>query len=180
MVTALQGTSKIVVAVAALTGLRLSELRGLRWSDYDGEALHVTRSVWRTHVNEPKTRESVAPVPVLPILKEVLDRHRNNSADEAYIFSGPRGKPLNLANLARRVIIDKLSEKKLEWKGWHAFRRGLATNLSMLGVSARTVQAILRHSQISTTMRHYIQSPDTESVEAMRKLGDSLLVFGIR
>jgi len=32
------------------------------------------------------------------------------------------------------------------WHGWHAFRRGLATNLHALGVDDKTIQAILRHS----------------------------------
>jgi integrase len=44
--------AKLVVATAALTGLRLAELRGLRWSDFDGENLHVRRSVWRTKVGQ--------------------------------------------------------------------------------------------------------------------------------
>jgi len=36
--------------------------------------------------------------------------------------------------------------------GWHAFRRGLATNLHQLGVADKTIQAILRHSNIGLTM----------------------------
>jgi integrase len=44
------------------------------------------------------------------------------------------------------------------WHGWHAFRRGLATNLHGLGVDDKTIQAILRHSNIGLTMNVYVKS----------------------
>jgi integrase len=44
--------AKTVVATAAFTGLRRSELRGLKWEDYKGDELRVARSVWETHVVE--------------------------------------------------------------------------------------------------------------------------------
>jgi integrase len=49
---------------------------------------------------------------------------------------------------------------KIEWKGWHAFRRGLGTNLADLGVQPATVAAILRHSDVKTTIGFYQKSPD--------------------
>jgi len=33
-----------------------------------------------------------------------------------------------------------------EWRGWHAFRRGLATTLHALGENDQTIQNILRHA----------------------------------
>jgi hypothetical protein len=38
-----------------------------------------------------------------------------------------------------------------EWHGWHAARRGLGTNLYRLGIPEKTIQAILRHANVSTT-----------------------------
>jgi integrase len=180
MLLYLDEPAKTVVAVAALTGLRLSELRGLRWSDYDGESLRISRSIWRTHVSLPKTSESEASIPVLPELRIVLDRHRDGASDNAYIFAGKRrGQPLNLANLARRVIQPRIAEHGIPWLGWHAFRRGLATNLYSLGIPPRIIQGILRHASVSTTMAFYVQSRDPEMREAMKKLEDVLAPFGI-
>ncbi len=51
--------------------------------------------------------------------------------------------------------------------GWHAFRRGLATNLYRLGVLDKTIQAILRYSNLSTTVNVYVKSVDEDSVKAM-------------
>jgi hypothetical protein len=62
-----------IAAVAAFTGLPRSGLTGLTWESYDGAELQVKRSVWEGHVNEPKTRRSKAPVPVIPVLGRILN-----------------------------------------------------------------------------------------------------------
>jgi integrase len=63
-----------------------------------------------------------------------------------------------------------LNETGLEWHGWHAFRRGLATNLYRLGIPDKTIQAILRHSNLSTTMNLYVKSVGADAVAAMNAL----------
>ena len=102
--------------------------------------------------------------------------------------------PLNLDNLVRRVIVPALSRctvcRKLgdkhkpeghvyqrdqslpQWHGWHAFRRGLATNLHALGVDDKTIQAILRHSNVSLTQNIYIKSVMESQVSAMDSLSE--------
>jgi integrase len=45
MLTVLPELAATVCAVAAFAGLRRSELRGLRWEDYDGTQIMITRSV---------------------------------------------------------------------------------------------------------------------------------------
>jgi len=175
-----------VIATAAVTGLRMSEIRGLRWSDFDGENLHVRRSVWRTHVGQTKTEDSERSVPVLPLLQKVLEKYRGDASSDAYIFAGEkRGAPLNLPNLAARDIkpalknaMQKDPELKLEWKGWHAFRRGLASNLYSLGIQPKVIQAILRHSDIGTTLSYYVQTPYEESRDALRVI-ESAFPFGL-
>lgn len=65
-----------IVAVAAFTGARRGEIRGFCWEDYDGEQIRVSRSFWRSHMQEPKTAKSKAAVPVIPQLAQRLDAHR--------------------------------------------------------------------------------------------------------
>ena len=80
MLAKLEEPARTVVAVAAFTGLRASEIRGLRWEDYSGDEIRVLRSVWRTHVGPTKTEESGEnPVPIIPILKRALDQHRRDA-----------------------------------------------------------------------------------------------------
>src|SRR5207302_5293941 len=116
------------------------------------------------------------------------------------IFQAGNGQPLRLDNLARRVIIPALSPcaicKKQEeehkpeahvferdsslplWHGWHAFRRGLATNLHTLGIDDKTIQAILRHSNIGITQNIYIKSVSESQVSAMDALSEKFSETG--
>jgi len=88
------------------------------------------------------------------------------------IFQAGNCKPLNLDNLARRVIATASS-----WHGWHAFRRGLATNLHALGVDDKTIQAILRHSRIGLTQNVYIKAVSESQISAMDVLSERIETF---
>jgi integrase len=196
---ALQEPARTVVLTAALTGLRKSELRGLTWANFDGRELSVQRSVWNSTVSEPKTRRSRAPIPVVRQLVEALEYHRLRAGilaqPELPIFQAGNGQPLNLDNLARRIITPAIEkclkcqkpesehkpeahmfelDKTLAWHGWHAFRRGLATNLHALGVDDKTIQAILRHSNVGLTMNVYVKSVSESQVNAMDSLSEKL------
>ena len=58
------------------------------------------------------------------------------------IFQAGNGQPLNLDNLARRVIA-----LVAKWHGWHGFRRGLATNL-------HTLASMIRRSNDFAAQQH--------------------------
>jgi integrase len=56
-----------------------------------------------------------------------------------------------------------------EWKGFHAARRGLGSNLYRLGVHDKVIQKILRHSNVATTTTYYIKSTASDVTEAMQQ-----------
>ena len=132
MIDALEEPAATVVALAAFSGLRKSEIQGLMWNDLKGTELHVTRTAWRPTqvVEQMKTESSRGAVPVIPDLAKHLENHRNDfPASSGFIFTGAKaGRPLDLHNLAKRVIRPALEKKNISWCGWHGFRRGLATN----------------------------------------------------
>lgn len=169
MLKLLSDPAATVIATAAFTGLRKGELRGLCWENYKGDEVQVTHSVWNSHVNDPKTRSSRAPVPVIAPLQMFLGRYRSSvgSPRSGWMFAGTKGRPLHLDNLVRRDIKPVLEKAGIEWHGWHAFRRGLATNLQSLGVPIKTAQAILRHSDYGVTANYYVKTVDKDVVEAM-------------
>ena len=184
---------RTIVLTAALTGLRKGEIRGLCWADFDGQTLKVRRSIWNSVENAPKTNRSKAPIPVVKQLADALDAHKLRMEKLAQpnlpIFQAGNGKTINLDNLVRRVLVPALTrcavcgkpesnhakaghEFKLDtsipsWHGWHAFRRGLATNLHTLGVDDKTIQSILRHSNVALTINVYIKSVTESQVNAM-------------
>jgi integrase len=196
MLAALGEPARTVVLTAAPSGLRKGEIRSLSWSDFNGKELSVNRSVWNSTINEPKTARSKAPVPLVKEL-DALEEHREKMGRLAVgpIFQAEDGKPLNLDNLPRREIIPAIEkcihhrlsqsdhkteghmfqlDKTLEWHGWHAFRRGLATNLHSLRVDDETIQAILRHSNIGLTVNVYVKSVPASGINAMDLLGAEL------
>ncbi len=77
---------------------------------------------------------------------------------------------IRLDVLAREVIRPALEAEKIPWYGWHAFRRGLATNLHRLGVSDKVIQQILRPANVTTTINIYVKMVTQDAEEAMRKL----------
>lgn len=183
--------AKTIVLCAALTGLRKSELWGLRWEDFSGRTLKVQRSVWNGITSDPKTEASKASIPVVPELEDALEMHRERMGKLATrpIFQSGNGRAINLDNLVRRVIVPALNRCKVcrkpldghateghlperdtslpEWFGWHSFRRGLATNLNAKRVDDETIRSILRHDDVNTTRRIYIKSVPAAAVEAM-------------
>jgi integrase len=163
-----------VFAVAAFTGLRRGEIRGMRWQDYRNGEIHVTQSVWESHVTLPKTFQSQGAVPVIGAVAKMLEAHRMRcgNPDSGPVFAAVNGKPLSLNNLQGRVILPALRKVGLEslWHGWHAARRGLGSNLYALGVPEKTIQVILRHANVTTTNSYYIKTAPADAVAAMQKL----------
>src|SRR6266481_6017687 len=131
MLVVLSEPAATIVATAAFTGARRGEIRGMLWENYSEGQIRITQSVWRCQIDEPKTRESAAPVPVIPALAKFLEKHRLACGDpkSGLMFANTFGRPLDLDKIAREVIRPALEKAKLSWHGWHAFRRGLATNL---------------------------------------------------
>jgi integrase len=176
MLNVLPEPAATIVAVAAFTGVRKGELRGLLWENYDGEQVLISQAFWRGHLLEPKTRQSKSPVPVIAQLARRLECHRQLSGSPAngLMFPSSAGKPINLDALAADVIVPAVTKAEIPWHGWHAFRRGLATNLHGLGVSDKTIQRILRHSNVAVTQGCYIKTVDCEVTSAMQQFERSI------
>jgi integrase len=167
---------KVVVATASFAGLREGELRGLEWTDYAGDSLSVNRSIWKSVVNRPKTRASTQAVPVIRHLAEFLDAYRLSMGNPAsgVMFHSGSGDPMDLGKLAQRFIRPAVEAIRLEWYGWHGFRRGIASNLYELGASEKVVQRILRHAKPHVTKERYIKAFDPAVLAAMKSLETTL------
>jgi integrase len=192
MLAVLPEPAKTIVLFAAFTGLRQGEIRGVRWQDFTGKTLTVARSIWNAIVNKPKTVCSAAPIPIVRPQAEALETHRLRmgelAAPDLPIFQSGIGTPINLANVAKRVIVPRIEkcvrcrkpkaehrpeahlfelDRSLYWKGWHAFRRGLATTLHQLGIPDKETQGILRHSNVAITQASYIKHVAESQVNAL-------------
>jgi integrase len=99
-----------------------------------------------------------------------LDELRETKELTDHIVANTIGGALDLNNLSDRVIKAIFKANGLELKGWHAYRRALATNLHELGVPDIVIQAILRHEDIRTIQRNYIKTVPRVVTAAMKRL----------
>jgi integrase len=169
----LSGPRRPLLLTAIFTGLRASELRGLRWSDIDlkrGE-IHVRQRADRYgEVGRPKSEAGERTIPLPPLLINALREHKlaspQNSLDLA--FPNSRGnfdhrvsiveKALQPAQVAAGVV-DQHGEAK--YKGLHALRHFYASwciNRKVDGgleLPLKLVQARLGHASIQMTADVY-------------------------
>ena len=174
MLDKLPEPARTVCAVAAFTGLTRSELRGLKWSDYDDETISVQRKIWNQYIGAPKTEARESGVYVIPLLRKILEKYKKKfpPSEDDWIFRGEKSlRPLDLDNLSRRDIPEHVHG---QWFGWHTFRRGLGTRLNEAEVDDTEIQSILRHADVSTTQAYYIL-PNRKRAEAgLRKLNKTM------
>jgi integrase len=95
-------TEMTAVTVAALSGLSLSELRGLRFADVDDNKIEVKNTYWRKHEGETKTEARTAAVPLLNIVRDAIKAQERRNPGTRYVFEGPQGTPLDLATVGSK------------------------------------------------------------------------------
>lgn len=169
-----------VVEVLLGTGLRISEVLGLRWQDVDLAAHPATITVagslktrkaqpgkpslyWEPR---PKSRSSRRTLTVPPFATEVLLRlHVENDAGHEWVFASGRGTPCFPANV--REDLRRACGETFEGLTPHTLRRTVATIVEQ-GADIRTASMLLGHSEIAVTERAYVRrgriAPDTSHV----------------
>lgn len=163
-----------MVVVAALTGMRSSELFALTWEDVDfkRKQIQIRRSFYHGEFGPPKSRTSERVIPMCPTLTAVLERRRLESRPNALglVFASNRGKPYEPSSIVRRALRPTMKALGLPEAGWRAFRRSVATAFSELREPVRTAQQVLGHSSPQTTLAIYTQSVEESQRRAVSKL----------
>ena len=183
---------RVLLFLDMVTGLRRSELAGLKWEDVDFLDLHinVTRSVVDQHVGKCKTEVSQKPVPIDEwIAADLLEWYRQTPyrAPTDWVFAtdsnragAKRGKqPLWLCKVMGyhiQPVARKLGIKKRI--GWHTFRHTFSPLIKSLGVDAKVVQELLRHASFKTTMDGYTQALEAPKRQAQAALADLIMRTG--
>jgi integrase len=176
----LQSPENVLLLLVTVTGLRCSEVLGLKWGDIDpnAQAIFVRRSWTMDRVGRPKSQASKAPVPCIPALAEYLAAWRKESpyaGDDDWVFPSFRNKgktPRSGSSLVtdhikaaaiRAGVIKKGDKRQF---GLHNLRHSLATSLISWGLDFKTVQTLLRHANPTTTLAIYAQGIDANRLAA--------------
>ena len=166
---------RTMVLVAVCLGLRVSEIIGLQWGDFDWEnrTVLVQRSVVHARVGDTKTEYSRRPMPLDAALADAIWSWREQSMypmETDWVFANNRGKPRWQESILEKQLKPAALRAGIGKIGWHTFRHTYSTMLRSLGVDVKVQQELLRHADIQTTLNIYTQAVSDAKREANSKV----------
>jgi integrase len=174
--------------VAVWTGLRASELIGLKWRNVHADSISIEQRYSRGDWSVPKTKASAATIGVEPQVIQRIERLKKltvsvragramrhyrvvkTDAPDSLVFQSVQdGGPMDDHNVLQRHI--RPAARKLGlYVNWRCLRTSHATWLVQAGADPKSVQGQMRHSRISTTMEVYAQIVPAQQRQALAKL----------
>lgn len=185
-----------MIYVAVHTGLRVSELVGLKWEDVHAEegaeGLTVDERYCRGDWSITKT---VASATTIPVDRSVADRIlrlknlevevnwggrgakkrirvvRRGGPQDLVFQSLRKGAPMRDGNILRRQLRPAALKLGIDPKKatWRSLRTSCATWMIEAGANPKDTQAQMRHERLSTTMDIYAQHVPTSQRRAVTK-----------
>jgi integrase len=178
-----------MVYVAVYTGLRVSEVIGLRWSDIHEQSITIDERYCRGDWAAPKSDASNTTIPVNRKVIERIQRLRtltvevkagrairryqavkSDGPDDLVFQSVKSGEPMRDNNILTRHIKPAARKLGIGWVNWLVLRRSYATWLRMVGTDPRDRQSLMRHSRFTTTAEIYEQDLPESQLRAVEKL----------
>jgi integrase len=177
---------KTMVLLAGCLGLRISEVLGLRWLDFDWlkSEVRIERAVVDGRTDDVKTKASRKRLPLDEALTASLKSWKLQSkfsADSDYVFASSTmlGKqPLHGYTAQREVLKPAAIRAGLRPIGWHSLRHSYRTWLDETGAPISVQKELMRHSTIVMTMDGYGRGVASANREANSRLVGALLGHG--
>ncbi len=144
-------------------GQRNGDVLKMKWSDYDGEWLHVEQGKTGAKVN--------LPVHLLQPLKQVIDIQPKVGPT---IFTTPTGKAWNRSNLHRNFNPHRVKTEADDLH-WHDLRGTLVSMLGEAGCTEIQIAAITGHFVVNSQVGGYLNMGGNLAIEAYTKLNYMLV-----
>lgn len=199
---ALDGKWRPILLTAVFSGLRSSELRGLRWQNVDFQKATIEvrqrSDKWGT-IGSTKSHAGQRTVPVPPVVINTLREWKLQCAPGELVFPNGRGNPESHSNIVNRGLIPGMIKGGLtvdtgktdedgnpilaaRYSGLHALRHFFASWLinpkeaGGLGLDMKSVQARMGHSSIVVTADVYSHLfPRGDDSKELADAADALL-----
>ena len=179
-----------MVYVAVDTGLRVSEVIGLRWSDIHEQSITIDERLLQGRLGRAEERylqydqsgqpESYGPDSMFTGVDcggEGCGRAircyravKSDGPDDMVFQSVKSGYPMRDNNILARHIKPAGRKLGIGWVNWLVLRRSYATWLRMVGTNPRDRQSLMRHSRFTTTAEIYEQDLPESQLRAVEKL----------
>ncbi len=142
------------------TGMRTGEINGLKWQyvDFEHEVIQI-REVFSAGEAEEnaKTESSLRDIPMLPMVKEALQKQWNErNPSTEYVFYSREGNPIDAHNFANRIWYPLLRYLELEKRRPYQTRHTTATLMLASGENPEWIARLMGH--INTQMLFTVYS----------------------
>lgn len=188
LLTNSQGYLHTFICIAVMTGLRPSEIRGLKWEaiDFDNNSISVSSKADEQNRLSVrlKNKNAYRSVPLVPQLRQLLWhlKTRPSAIPHGLVLQQKNGNPLPHKKIS--TAMDKLKNNLgiTGWVGLHGFRHYYASvlikNMIQLGLDFKQVPAILGHKDFGFTSSVYghVLTNAQEHKLLCQKLDGSLLL----
>jgi integrase len=159
------------------TGLRIGAAIAIKWSDFSGNVLTVSRRLYGGEVDSVKSLKSERK---LPIEAKLLERLRQLGEGHEWVFRSRDGTPINPGNPLKRHVRLAATACGIKIGGWHDFRYSLSTKLRRDGVHPKVVSDILGHSRVNLAMDVYDHTDVTDFTAPLTAVANELVASGIK
>ena len=159
---------KVGLLLQMQLGLRIGEVCGLQWGDFDLNAgvLTIRRTVSRIYcpdghtkvvVQTPKTHSSGREIPLPQEMLPLLRTLSNNTAAGTWFLSGRLDKPVE-PRCYRKSIRSYLRHAAVRNVHPHTLRHTFATTCLQAGCDVKTLSEIMGHADANITLKRYVHS----------------------
>lgn len=142
----------LAVALAGEAGLRVGEVKGLRWRedvDLVARTITVNQQLRRGVVGTPKgrTRRTIPMTDRLDGALRALPVVR-----EGFVVRGILGEAKNEENQVKNLMYRVCRKAGLPERGWHTLRHSFGTHAALFGVNPWRLMTWMGHKRIDETM----------------------------
>ena len=171
---------KIGLLLGLELGLRIGEICGLQWGDFDLKlgTLKINRIVCRIScgnghtkvvIQTPKTRTSRREIPIPKQLLMMLKKLRGNASNSTWFLSGNESKPTE-PRCYRKSIKSYLKQSTVRQVRPHALRHTFATTCLQAGCDIKTLSELLGHANANITLQRYVHSDLTRKRREINRI----------
>jgi integrase len=179
---------RFMIILLINTGCRISEILGLKESDFKNGAVNIERQLLKKHdlagksnitwyeLAPPKSNDGIRRIPVTAKVMDELSLHTawhdeemlRRGCESDLLFTSMNGRPVDkrMLSLNFKNYYESIG---VEPKGFHVYRHTFGTNLCRSGVPIQVASKLLGHSSVKVTSQYYVNIDDQQKMEAIEK-----------